>query len=290
MTTEAEVAEKEHRERETCLEEWPQEEDVFTTGSPEAREVLSVINRRSYIDDITFGAETWAEMNKMLGCLLDAFEYWGVTVSLRKSSFGEKSVEFLSHQIDRDGLRSVPRNLQTVKEMAFPSTQKGLQRFIGSVIYYHRFIDNFATYAASLYEITDAKLKDGTQLEHARIAFDALKTKLCEAPLLKHMDRARGLVVVLYTNKWAFGAAVCQEHEGVLHPVRFVSKVFKDAETRYTPSEQEVVALLKTLHAASHYLLGQPITVYARHSTLKWLFTSKSLTGRAIQWAALLSP
>ncbi|DAZ94642.1 TPA: hypothetical protein N0F65_010729 [Lagenidium giganteum] len=67
-----------------------------------------------------------------------------------------------------------------------------------------------------------------------------------------------------------------QEHEGLLCPAHFVSKVFKDAELNYTRSEKEACYA--------------PITVYARHSTLKWLFTCKSLTGRTIQWAAMLSP
>ncbi|DBA03711.1 TPA: hypothetical protein N0F65_004128 [Lagenidium giganteum] len=82
-----------------------------------------------------------------------------------------------------------------------------------------------------------------------------------------------------------------QENEGLLHPVRFVSKVFKDAEMNYTSSEKEVFALLKALDQCFHCLVGAQITVYARHSTLKWLFTCKSLgIGRTIQWAAMLSP
>ncbi|DBA00134.1 TPA: LOW QUALITY PROTEIN: hypothetical protein N0F65_000457, partial [Lagenidium giganteum] len=96
-----------------------------------------------------------------------------------------------------------------------------------------------------------------------------------------HVERDRPLVIILHTNPWTFGAAVCQEHDGILHPVRFVSKVFKDTETRYTGAEQEVLALVKTLHTASHYLFGQAITVYTRYSLMKWLFTSKSLTDRA---------
>ncbi|DAZ99806.1 TPA: hypothetical protein N0F65_001315, partial [Lagenidium giganteum] len=91
------------------------------------------------------------------------------------------------------------------------------------------------------------------------------------------------------SNLWAFGAAVCQEHDKNLYPVWFVSKVFKDREARYTGAEQEVLALLKTLHSASHYLYGQHTTVYTRYSLMKWLFTSKSLTCQAVQWAAMLS-
>src|SRR5262249_27224157 len=47
---------------------------------------------------------------------------------------------------------------------------------------------------------------------------------------------------------------------------------------------------LKALDAGFNYLAGQHITVYTRFSTLKWLYTSKSLTGRIVQWATMLSP
>jgi ribonuclease HI len=265
-------------------------EDVFHVGVAEEEDVRPVIGRRSYIDDVTFGARSWDELCMMLECLLDAFKYWGITISLPKSAFGKKVVEFLSHEVSREGLRAVPRNLEAILAMPFPMTVKGIQKFVGSLVYYHRFIDNFATYAAALYELTDVKLQDGSQLEHARKSFEALKNKLATAPILRHLDRHRKLVVILYTNRWAFGATVCQEHDGILHPVRFVSKVFKDAETRYTGAEQEVLALLKTLEAASNFLYGQQVTVHARHSTMKWLFTSKSLSGRAVQWAVMLSP
>ncbi|DAZ95722.1 TPA: LOW QUALITY PROTEIN: hypothetical protein N0F65_007128, partial [Lagenidium giganteum] len=130
--------------------------------------------------------------------------------------------------------------------------------------------------------LTDSEIKQlETEENEARTITDIALEKLSQAPMLRHMERDRPLVIILYTNPWAFGAAVCQEHDGILHPVRFVSKVFKDTETRYTSAEEEVLALVKTLHTASHYLLGQAITVYTRYSLMKWLLTSKRLTGRA---------
>jgi ribonuclease HI len=117
-----------------------------------------------------------------------------------------------------------------------------------------------------------------------------LKEKLVNTPLLRHADATKTFHVILYVNKWALGATVCQDHDGILHPVRFVSRVFKDAEIRYTPAEKEVLALLRVFDECFHYLAGRSIVVYARHSALKWIYTCKSLTGRVVQWAAMLSP
>ena len=108
--------------------------------------------------------------------------------------------------------------------MPFPTTVRGVQRFVGCLVYYHRFIDNFAAYAAALYELTDSQLKTG-DLGHAEKAFVDLKNKLIEAPVLKHADTSLPFAVIIFVNAWAFGVVVCQEHDGVLHPVRFVSRV-----------------------------------------------------------------
>ena len=267
----------------------PLKDDVFHNGVAVTKSTKPVLYRRSYIDDINFGASTWGELITMFCCLLDAFRYWGITLSLPKSAIGVKFVEFLSHMIDVHGIKPKPRNLETLLEMPFPRTLKGVQKFVGSLIYYHRFIENFATYAAPLYELTDAQLAAGENVNQAKYAFEELKQKLVNAPLLRHVDNSKSFSIILYVNQWAFGASICQEHNGKLYPVRFVSRVFKAAEIRYEPAEKEVLALLKALSSLS-ILPSKEITVYTRYSTLKWLYTSKSLSGRALQWGTMLSP
>ncbi|KAE9107188.1 hypothetical protein PF010_g12357 [Phytophthora fragariae] len=81
-----------------------------------------------------------------------------------------------------------------------------------------------------------------------------------------------------------------QEHEGKLHPVRFCGSVLKDAEMNYHPAEKEVLALLLVLKVCYTQLVGKSIRVYTRFSTLEWVHKSKTLFGRATQFAVLLSP
>ncbi|KAG3232066.1 hypothetical protein PI124_g22845 [Phytophthora idaei] len=81
-----------------------------------------------------------------------------------------------------------------------------------------------------------------------------------------------------------------QEHEGKLHPVRFVGRVLKESEMNYHPAEKEVLALLLLLKTCYMQLAGKTLHVYTRFSTLEWVHKSKSLFGRAAQFAVLLSP
>ncbi|OWZ15821.1 hypothetical protein PHMEG_00010468 [Phytophthora megakarya] len=58
----------------------------------------------------------------------------------------------------------------------------------------------------------------------------------------------------------------------------------------YHRAEKEVLALLLLLKTCYAQLAGCTLHVYTRFSTLEWITKSKSLFGRAVQWAVLLSP
>ncbi|OWZ10981.1 reverse transcriptase [Phytophthora megakarya] len=70
----------------------------------------------------------------------------------------------------------------------------------------------------------------------------------------------------------------------------FTSRTLKSNELNYGIAEKEVLALLRILDLNYNALVGRPIHVLTRHSTLAWLFRSTALQGRLGQWAALLSP
>lgn len=94
---------------------------------------------------------------------------------------------------------------------------------------------------------------------------------------------------MLFANEWGLSTTLMQEHDGKMHPVRFIERVLKDAEMNYHPAEKEVLALLLLLKTCYTQLAGRTLHVYTRFSILEWVHKSKSLFGRAIQFAVLLS-
>ncbi|GMF10183.1 unnamed protein product [Phytophthora lilii] len=95
---------------------------------------------------------------------------------------------------------------------------------------------------------------------------------------------------MLFGNEWALSTTLMQEHDDVFHPVRFIDRVVKPSELNYHPAEKEVLALLQLLKQCYVQLSGRTIYVYTQFSTLEWVHKSKALFGRAMQFAALLSP
>ncbi|KAJ0391447.1 hypothetical protein ATCC90586_011072 [Pythium insidiosum] len=229
-------------------------------------------------------------MCKTLDNLLYRLRYWRISVNLNKSAFGKRSIDYLSHEINREGIRATPKSAKSLSELAFPVTLKGMQSFLGSLNYYGKFIEGYASIASVLYELTDEQLRAGHDLGKAKLAFQLLKDRLLAAPILRHPNRDKPFVVILHANDWAVGAVLAQEYDGILHPVRFTSRTLHDAELRYHIAEKEVLALLRVLSTFYTIVAGSPVKVYTRYSVLRWLMTSKSVTGRCLQWATLLSP
>ncbi|KAL4158995.1 hypothetical protein PRNP1_004768 [Phytophthora ramorum] len=174
--------------------------DVFEEGEPEANPGPSVLGRRSYIDDILITADTWDSICEKVETLLDACERWNLSISVVKSFWGHRKVEYLGHRVSAEGLEANPKDLESLEKLPFPKTLRSMQSFLGSLNYYSRFIEDFAVYAAILYELREVDFyemhheKHGDQATEsddrwtrARTAFDLLKAKIATTPILRQI-------------------------------------------------------------------------------------------------------
>ncbi len=268
----------------------PVTKTVFQLNIPAPACMGPVLGRSSYIDDIAYGSPTWTQLCEVLDKLMYRLRYWNISVSLPKSAFGKSAIDYLSHEINRRGIKAQPKILKGIEKLQFPTSLKGVQSFLGSLNYYHKFIEGFPAIATVLYELTDEQIVAGRGLDRAKLAFEMLKTKVQRLPELRHGDRNKPFTIILHANPWAIGAVLAQEHDGRLWPVKFIGRTLQDAELRYHESEKEILALLRVLNSCYTLIVGQPLTIYTRHSVLKWLMTSKSLTERLMKWATFLSP
>ena len=74
-------------------------------------------------------------------------------------------------------------------------------------------------------------------------------------------------------SKLGCGAMLAQEKDGVLRPVRFASRAFTPAESRWTTMHQELFAVKWGLEQFRSYILGRRVKVVTDHANLKWLTT-----------------
>ncbi|KAE9193524.1 hypothetical protein PF004_g20995 [Phytophthora fragariae] len=279
----------------------------------------SVLRRRSYIDDILITAESWDHLCSRVEGLLDVCDEWSLSMSVVKSFWGKSQVEYLGHIVSSHGLEANPKDLSALTNLPFPGSLRAMQSFLGSLNYYSKFIDDYAIYAAVLFELREVDFAAMNKPENrsrvqdlapvagddlawtgnpadadlrwirAHKSFAKLKEKVSSTPIVRHFQPELQPVVIVYANDWAISAALMQEHDAVFHPVMFASRTLNSNELNYGIMEKEVLALLRVLDLGHNLLVGREIKVLARYSTLAWLFRFSGLQGRLGQWAALLS-
>ncbi|POM80758.1 LOW QUALITY PROTEIN: Reverse transcriptase [Phytophthora palmivora] len=218
--------------------------DVFETGEPDLERNESVSGRRSYIDDILVTGRSWDALCEKVEKLLDVCDEWNLSISVAKSCWGRQKVDYLGHRVSADGLETHPKDLSALQELPFPTNLRSMQSFLGSLIYYSQFTEDFAIYASVLYELREADFyeiarrtkstgddenvatEEGNTWTEARTAFATLK------------NRSRSLRMETQKNR-----------------------TLKPNEINYGMVDKEVLALLRILDICYTQLVTRPIKI-----------------------------
>nr|GFA77242.1 reverse transcriptase domain-containing protein [Tanacetum cinerariifolium] len=119
-------------------------------------------------------------------------------------------------------------------------------------------------------------------------AFQTLKTKLTEASILIAPNWDLPFELMCDASDFAIGAVLGQRHEKHFRPIHYASKTLTDAESNYTTTEKEMLAVVYAFEKFRSYLIMNKCIVHTDHSALKYLFAKKDAKARLIRWVLLL--
>lgn len=167
---------------------------------------------------------------------------------------------------------------------------RAIRSFLGLTSNYRRFIKGFAGIAAPLHAATSvkARFRWDDDMQHA---FEALKEKLCQSPVLAYPDFNKPFSVEMDASAYALGAVLNQKDEhGRFHPVQFASRKMNEAERNYSACEREALAVIFALQKFRPYLLSaETFRLITDHQALKYAFQKKDVHGRLARWLDLLA-
>ncbi|GJS15546.1 reverse transcriptase domain-containing protein [Tanacetum coccineum] len=83
-------------------------------------------------------------------------------------------------------------------------------------------------------------------------------------------------------------AVLGQRIEKHFRPIHYASKTMTEAETNYTTTEKEMLAVVYAFEKFRSYLIMNKSVVYTDHSALKYLFNKKDAKARLLRWVLLL--
>jgi hypothetical protein len=114
-----------------------------------------------------------------------------------------------------------PGKVSAVWDWPTPTLLHNVRAFIGFSNFYRRFIKDFSSIARPLHDLTK---KDVPWQWHAeqQHAFDTLKEKFCQEPILKVYDPELETRVEVDTSGYATGGILSQKYpDGLWHPIAY---------------------------------------------------------------------
>lgn len=205
-----------------------------------------------------------------------------------KCQFLTQEIHFLGHRITPQGVGMSIEKINALNTLRVPNTTRRLRSFLGLTNYYRRFIPNYATIAVPLYNLLkkDVRFK---WTQECQEALNALIRGINEDAVLAFPKYEKQFHLTTDASKVGIGAVLSQEDEGGRErPISFISRKLNRAETNYSTTEQECLAIVWAISELGHYLVGKRFVVFTDHMPLVWLRKNFETSSRFHRWQTRL--
>nr|GEV21630.1 reverse transcriptase domain-containing protein [Tanacetum cinerariifolium] len=239
-----------------------------------------------FMDDFSVFRNSFGTYLSRLEKMLQRCEDINFCLNWEKSHFMVKEGIFLGHKISMNGIEVDKAKVDVITKLPHPTTVKGIRSFLGHVGFYRRFIQDFSKIARPMTHL----FKKDTPLFFSKEcveAFQTLKIKLTEASILIALDWDLPFELMCYASDFSIGVVLGQRHENHFRPIHYASKTMTEAESHYTTTEKEMLAVVYALEKFQSYLIMNKSIVYMDYSALKYLFAKKYSKARLLRWVLI---
>ena len=225
-----------------------------------------------YIDDILVASETPQEHLEDLKRVFEILDDNGLVINRSKCVLGKTSLEFLGYKVDEHGVAPLPERVEAIRKQNRPTTIKELQRFLGMVNYYRRFIPRAAGHLFYLFDALKGKKKERARVlnwtKECQHSFEAIKEALAKAAMLRHPRPNAKLAITADASKLAIGAVLEQRGPLGWEPLGFFSARLQGKQPEWPPFDRELLAAFRAIRHFRHMVEGRNFTLYTDHDSL----------------------
>nr|GEX27588.1 reverse transcriptase domain-containing protein [Tanacetum cinerariifolium] len=175
--------------------------------------------------------------------MLKQCEDTNLCINWEKSHFMVKEGIVLGHKISMNGIEVDKAKVDVIAKLPHPTTVKVIHTFLGHAEFYRQFIQDFSKIARLMTRL----LKKDTPFFFSKEcveAFQTLMRKLTEAPILIAPDWDLPFKLMCDASDFAIGVVLGQHHEKHFRPIHYASKTITKAESYYTMTAKEMLAVV----------------------------------------------
>lgn len=221
-----------------------------------------------YLDDLIIFSEDEKQHKDHLAQVFQLLSDNGLVINPAKCEFFKHEVEFLGHVVDCTGMRPLPKHVQAIHDFPAPTDVKSLQRFLGLVNFYRRFVPGAALI---LQPLTDALAGNAKHVEWSAAMQSAFQqAKLAIAAAVKLVHPAPSATVSLATDASAthVGGVLQQWSSAGWQPLSFFSHKLSSTEKNYGAFDRELLAAYLAIRHFRFALEGRPFQLHTDHKPL----------------------
>nr|GEU83915.1 DNA-directed DNA polymerase [Tanacetum cinerariifolium] len=193
----------------------------------------------------------------------------------------------LGHKISKSEIKVDKAKVDVIAKLLHPTTVRGIRSFLGHAGFYRRFIQDFSKIARPMTRL----LKKETPFFFSKEcieSFNTPKKKLTEALILVAPDWDLPFEIMCDASDFAVGVVLGQCKTKHFQPIHYASKTMTDAQSHYTTTEKELLAVVYAFEKFQPYLVLLKTIVYTDHSALKYLLVKQDAKPRLLRWILLL--
>ena len=224
-----------------------------------------------YLDDILVASPTAADHQKDLHRVFSQLKKHGLILNNQKCVYNAAEVEYLGHLVTAEGISPLPASVAAIADYPPPSTRGELQRFLGMLNYYRRFMKDAASTLKPLTDATRGQGSRNTSIEWGadrQAAFKTAKAALLGATVLAHPDPHADINLAVDASNHHVGAVLQQETATGWRPLAYFSRKLNDAESRYSTYDRELLACVAAIRHFRFLVEGRKFYILSDHRPL----------------------
>ncbi|GJR12630.1 reverse transcriptase domain-containing protein [Tanacetum coccineum] len=213
-----------------------------------------------FMDDFSVFGDSFSSCLSHLDKMLQRCEDTNLVLNWEKCHFMVKEGIVLGHKISKNGIEVDKAKVDVIAKLPHPTTVKGIRSFLGHAGFYRRFIQDFSKIARPMTRLLEKETPFIFSKECIE-AFETLKLKLTQAPILVAPDWDLPFEIMCDASDFAVGAVLGQRKTKYFQPIHYESKTMTEAQAHYTTTEKELLAAPRLLR---WILLLQEFDVHIR--------------------------
>ena len=258
--------------------------------------ILNGINGAiNYQDDILLHSPDRNHHDLLLDKVLNTLRGAGIKLNNSKCEFYVDRIEYLGHVFDRKGVHPNSEKIRAIIDAPAPRDTKQVMSFIGVCTYYAKFIKNFSSSFAPLYDLLKKNKKFQWTEEHER-CFSRIKHLFQHHHVLKIFDPGKETMLECDSSGYGLGAVLFQRDSpnDMWMPIEFASRTLNPSEKNYSNLEREALSVIFGVTKFRRYLLGINFIIHNDQQPLRKLLAHNAnvplnCSARVQRWALKLT-